>query len=525
VTADWIIFGGTVETMEPAGRTADAAAIAAGRILAVGTRKEIDRLEGRDTRRTNLDGASLLPAFTDTHMHLEKIASELMMVHLEEAESLEDVLRAVAAVASRSPAGEWVHSFGDDNAWHEKQITEQRLPTRGELDRVAPEHPVFLLRGPDVAALNSLAVAELQHQAAKLGNVELDADGGLLSGTDIRLLQGELRAPERDRRLEILGLACRKLLSFGITAVVDPGLPARFAESWELYTDARERGLLPLRVELMDRFDYRLPFEVELARAQEAPVCPLAGDNHLRAFGLKVILDGEFSNAWLRPGEAEGVVPEQRYTIDEIDTLLDFCSARGWPLCIHVMGGGAIDFVIARVEAAISRGARFLPFQISLAHVFLPSLESLRACARLGIALSVQPLLAYAFEKEMSEAWGPLAQRANPYATMRASGLFPAGGSDVLPCEPLRGAQLAVTRRSRNGTVFGPGEALSARAAIELFTSAAGPYMRRFDRGRIAPGFVADIVAWSDNPLATDPGDWLALTSEFVAIDGEIVYE
>ena len=525
MTADWIISGGTIETMEPAGRTADAVAIAAGRILAVGSREEVDRLTGRNTRRTDLDGAALLPAFTDTHMHLEKIASELMMVHLEDARRLEEVLATVAAVAARSPAGEWVHSFGDDNAWHESQLEEKRLPTRAELDSVATEQPVFLLRGPDVAALNSQAVAELEPHIARLDDVELDGQSGLLRGTDIRLLQGDLRVPERERRLEILGLACQKLLSFGITAVVDPGLPGRFGESWELYTDARERRLLPLRVELMDRFDYRLPFEDEFARMQREPVIPLAGDSHLRAFGVKVILDGEFSNAWLRPGEAEGVVPAARYTADEFDAVVDLCSGRGWPFCIHVMGGGAIDFVIERVEAAMTRGARFLPYQVSLAHVFLPSPQNLLDCARLGIALSVQPLLAYVFEQEMSQAWGDLAQRSNPYATMRASGLFPAGGSDVLPCEPLRGAQLAVTRRSRNGTLFGPGEALVPRAAIELFTSAAGPYMRRFDRGRIAPGFVADVVAWSDNPLSIDPGEWLALTTAFVAIDGEVVYE
>ena len=238
-----------------------------------------------------------------------------------------------------------------------------------------------------------------------------------------------------------------------------------------------------------------------------------------------MILDGEFSNAWVRPGEANTVVPEQRYTTAEFDALLDLCGKRGWPFCIHVMGGGAIDFVLERIENAIAAGAYFAPFQISLAHVFLPSVRNLLDCKRLGIALSVQPLLAYVFEREMLDAWGEVAQQSNPYATMRAFGVWPAGGSDVLPCEPLRGAQLAVTRRSREGTVFGPNEALSPRAAIELFTSAAGPYMRRFDRGRIAPGFVADLVAWSANPMQTGPDEWLTLEPAFVAVAGELVYE
>ena len=470
--ADWIIFGGTIETMEPAGRTSEAVAIANGRILDVGPRETIGRLSGRTTRTTDLDGAALLPAFTDTHMHLEKIASELMMVHLEEVRSLDEVLAATAEVAARSPAGEWIQSFGDDNAWHEQQLNEARLPTRAELDGVTVEHPVFLLRGPDVAALNSLAVAELESQLGSLGEVELDGAAGVLRGHDIRILQGELRQPARQRQLEILEQACRKLLSYGITAVVDPGLPARFAESWALYSAAREQGRLPLRVELMDRFDYRLPFEAEFERRQAEPVVPNTGDDFLRAFGVKVILDGEFANAWLRPGEASGVVPEQRYTVEEFDAVLDLCARRGWPFCTHVMGGGAVDFVVERVEAAIATGAHFAPYQLSLAHVFLPSLQNLVDCARLGIALSVQPLLAYVFEQDMVDAWGDFGQCSNPYASMRKSGLQPAGGSDVLPCEPFRGAQVAVTRRSRNGTVFAPSEALSPREAIELFTSA-----------------------------------------------------
>jgi predicted amidohydrolase YtcJ len=309
VTADRIISGGPIETMQTDGRTVEAVAISRGRILAVGSREELREIASSKTRHTDLQGAALLPAFTDTHMHLEKIAVELMMVQLGDAGSLDQVLTAVSETASNAPVGEWVHSFGDDNAWHERQLAEARLPTRAELDQVVAEHPVFLLRGPDVAVLNSLGVAELLPQVATLDDVEIDEETGLLRGSDVRLLQNDLRTPERPRRLEILGAACRKLLSLGVTAVVDPGLPASFAETWELYSDARQQGLLPLRVELMDRLDYRLAFEDEFARIAQEVARPLAGDDRLRSFGIKVILDGEFSNAWIRAGEAQFVVP------------------------------------------------------------------------------------------------------------------------------------------------------------------------------------------------------------------------
>jgi len=112
VTADWIISGGAIETMEPDGRRVEAVAISGGRILAVGSTEELRELGSSKTRHTDLQGAALLPGFTDTHMHLEKIAVELMMVQLGEAGSLDELLAAVSETASKTPVGEWVHSFG-----------------------------------------------------------------------------------------------------------------------------------------------------------------------------------------------------------------------------------------------------------------------------------------------------------------------------------------------------------------------------------------------------------------------------
>jgi predicted amidohydrolase YtcJ len=525
VSADHIISASAVETMGGDLPRAEAVAVQGARILAVGTRAEIARLAGPRTRWSELDGCALLPGFCDTHMHLEKVAGELAMVHLDGAATISDVLEAVRLAADAAPPGEWVQAFGDDNAWHEQQLRERRLPTREELDGASPERPVFLLRSPDTAALNSLAVHELARSLGRSSGGGLDTEAGLLKGREVKLIQGDLPAPGRERRLQLLQSAAQKLMRMGLTSVVDPGLPARFRESWSLYREAKERDLLPLRVELMDRLDYRLAFADELARVRDEEVHPLSGDDRLRAFGVKLILDGEFDNAWLRAGEADAVVGEQRYSAQELDSVIELCAAHGWPLCVHVMGGGAIDFLLDRIGRAVEAGADFAPCQVSLAHVFLPSRENLLACRRLGIALSVHPPLAYVFERDMQDAWGLLAHEANPLATIRRLGVVVAGGSDVLPCEPLRGAQVAVTRRSRHGSVLGAGEAISPRAALELYTTGAAAYRRRSKSGRIAPGFDADLVAWSANPFEVDPEEWLSLRVRLVAIAGHVLVE
>jgi predicted amidohydrolase YtcJ len=514
VTADWILTGGRVQTFDAAGSVAEAVAVADGRFVAVGTRAQIEALAGAGTRRTDLDGGTLYPGFCDTHMHLEKVARELAMLQLGDARSHADVLAAVERAARTSPAGEWIRSFGDDGAWHERQLAEGEMPSREALDRAAPEHPVFLYRRPDAAALNSRA-AELL--GAVLEREVWDARTGLLSSPNTRYIEAKLPRATPERELELLGAACVQLMRMGITSVVDPGLPAAFANTWDLYTRAR----LPVRVYLMNRFDYHRSFEEEFARLRAERVRPLDGDEHLRAFAVKLLLDGEFDNAWVRDGEPLNGEPLRRYEAKELEAVVGLCAAAGWPLCTHAMGGGAISFLIDAVRDAGARRLRFEPGQVTIAHAFLPSREDLEACRELGIGLSVHPLLAYVFEHEMQDAWGPLAQRSNPLRTMLELGVRVAGGSDVIPCEPLRNARVAVTRTSRDGAVFGPDEAIAPRKALTLFTRSAGEYVGRPDLGVVGPGAAADFVVWSADPLETPVEDWLDLEVRLAVVAGE----
>jgi predicted amidohydrolase YtcJ len=519
---DLLLYGGAIETMDSSGARAEAAAVREGRFVAVGSLAEVEAWAGPETRRIDLRGGALLPGFRDTHMHLQKIARELAMVHLDTARSIDDVLGGVAQAAAGAPPGEWVQSFGDDGAWHERQLTERRLPDRAELDRAAPSHPVFLFRGPDAVALNSLAAQALAEPLAGPFAVEWEPTSGHVRSARAKALQRLLPPPDPARDQEYLRKASRALLRMGITSVVDPGLPATFAESWQLYQTARRTGDLLQRVYLMNRFDYRRSFGDEMSRLASGPALPLDGDEFVRAWAVKLLLDGEFVDAWMRTGEPAAGEPTRRYSARELDDGLTKCGAHGWPLCVHALGGGAIDFVIERMRHAVARGLRFYPGQLSLAHAFFPSPKSLEACRELGITLAVQPLLMYVFEREMEAAWGDFAARATPLASILAAGVRVAGGSDVLPCEPLRGARMAVERRARHGFKLDASEAVTPRQALELFTRHAGLYVGRDDMGRIAPGCVADFVVWSANPLRTPLEGWLGLEVSLAAVAGRI---
>jgi len=526
-TADWILLNGRVRTLDRTSSTSEALAVKGDRVVAVGSRDAIEALRGKATQTTDLEGSTVFPGFCDTHMHFQKIARELNMVHLDRARSIRDVLDAFRAAERSAPEGEWIRSFGDNETWHELNLEEGRLPLRAELDQAAPTHPVFLYRRPDSAMLNSMAISRLQE---KLGSLSSDAwheESGLVEGPGVRMLDDFLHregAPSRERELELLAAASRRLLGMGITSIVDPGLAAGFAETWSLYQEARARGLVSQRLHLMNRIDYRRPLEEELERFLSSPVAPLEGDAFLHAWALKVFLDGEFENAWMRPDEKREGTPAQRYSVPEVEQIVDLCASRGWPLCMHVMGGAAIECAVAAVSKAAKRGHRLFPGQMSLAHAFLIRREDMLACRQLGISISVQPILAHLHDREMVSAWGEVAERANPLATMLEIGPIVAGGSDELPCEPLLGAYVAVTRQSWEGKQRGRQEALTPAQALALFTRAGGEYVCRRDQGSIAPGQVADFVVWPDDPLELNSEKWLELEPQLVAVAGAAVW-
>lgn len=518
--AQLVVSGAPIRTGSDRDQTVEALGIVDGVVVAAGSRYDVESAMAPDAEHLQCSGGVVLPGFCDTHMHFEKIAAELAMLQLGDVDSVDEILQRVAEAAAVTPEGEWIQSFGDDNSWHESRLREGRLPTRVELDTAAPRHPVYLYRGWNAAALNSTAVEALA--SALEVDAGWDAVQGHLYSPRARTLQETLPGPGDIEA--VLADASRALLALGITTIVDPGLPGRFEETWELYARCRRNRLVRQRLYLMDRLDHRRPFEQELARATQSEIARNAAADGIRAWGLKLLVDGEFANAWMRPDEPQDLPPLKRYTLDQLDRALLLAAERDWPICFHVMGGGAIDAVIQAVQRA-GGSTRFAPSQVTLAHAFHASRQNIEDCATLGIAISVQPLLAYAFEQEMLEAWAEHAHAANPYRQMLENDVAVAGGSDVLPCEPLRGAAVAVNRTSRLGTTLGRTQAISPAQAISLFTARAGRYVQRPQLGTLEVGAPADFACWPVDPLEGDVHAWPELRPTCTAIAGTVAWQ
>src|SRR5207253_2360945 len=151
-----ILINGKFATLDQANPQADAVAIRDGRFVAVGTRQDIMKLAGAQTKVVDLNGRRAIPGLIDSHMHIIRGGLNYNMeLRWDGVRSLADAMRMLREQVARTPAPQWVRVVG---GFTEHQFAEKRLPTLDEINAAAPDTPVFLLHLYDRALLNRAAV-------------------------------------------------------------------------------------------------------------------------------------------------------------------------------------------------------------------------------------------------------------------------------------------------------------------------------------------------------------------------------
>src|SRR5690349_5021139 len=151
---DLVLFNGKIITVDSGFSIHSAVAIIGDRILAVGNDDQMRTVAGAATRMIDLKGRAVIPGLMDNHLHG---AGGGPGVDLSRARSIADVMSALQARVQAAAPGDVIVSNSD---WHEAQLREQRLPLRDDLDKVAPQHPVVLVRGGHEYILNSAALTK-----------------------------------------------------------------------------------------------------------------------------------------------------------------------------------------------------------------------------------------------------------------------------------------------------------------------------------------------------------------------------
>jgi predicted amidohydrolase YtcJ len=445
------------------------------------------------------------------------------------------VLRAIGDRARATPRGAWIEASG---MWHESALAERRLPTRRELDSVTPDHPVYLPRGTRFFAVANSAALKLagidEHSAAPDGG-EFGRDpdsnqlnGLLLNPPAFNLVKRLLPPTPADHDRQAIRRGGRLLAQTGVTSVIDPALSPN---AMRAYQEIWAAGELQVRTNMIAILDMSVPLslspEALLAKVEALGPYSGFGDAMLRLGALKMFVDGFVETGWLKDGYANdptfhGVQAVPR---DVLENTLRVASRNNWQVAVHCVGDAAVELALDAFEAANAEKS-ILDRRWSLIHAVFASPEAMQRAKRLGLVISAQQLLVYAFAASMLTCWGDERMgRGSPHREWLDAGLVVAAGSDVVPFDPLLGMWSFVTRQTRASGVVGPDQRVSREEALRMYTLN-GAYLTFEEelKGSLAPGKLADLVILEGDPLTCATDEIKALPVSTTVLGGSVTH-
>ncbi|MFD7335392.1 amidohydrolase [Streptomyces violascens] len=513
--ADLLIRAGAVHTLVPGRVPQRALAVRRDRIAAVSADpRGLDHLVNTDTQVHDLPGATVLPAFDDTHTHLIFAALGAHDVPVHQARNIPEFLELIRRRAAVTPEGEWIRTTTN---WQELNLAERRMPTAAELDRATDRHPVLVKRGGHNDVVNTyalhLAGITVDTPAPPGGVIGHGADGklnGRLIDNALHLVEHLVPAADRDRRIGGLRLASHDYAATGIGTVRDCAVTP---EDYAVLLAAREAGALSTRVRvLISALGLTSATQVEdlLDLMEEWRD---TSDPWLSVWGVKFGLDGGL----------EAGATEEPYACDhsfsgmliwEPDALVEAVEAvirRGRRVGTHAYGDRAVRVLLDVYERVLDRNPGLPAGTLVMEHGGLAGPEQRARAVALGIPITIQQPLLHDTAEVEEGFWGP----------ERVARLFPARGWVDLGAQVSAGSDFPVgqfgamrsvwgmtTRQTVIG-VKGPEHAITYDEALTLHTTNAARLTgEEHLRGTLTPGRLADITIWDRDP-AHCPSDSL----------------
>lgn len=529
---------GAILTMDPARPRAGSLLAFADRVVALFDEPSPDLTLPGGLRRVDLRGRCLLPAFTDSHIHLLNWGLSLDELDLSRARSLDDLLALVATAHAALPEGRAIRGAGwsaDD--WPGGPPASPRR----EFERVAPGRAVSLgSRCHHVAwasgrALELAGLLDPNAPPVEGGEVVRDARGeptGVLKENALWRLYAALPEPTEEENERALDLALSRVHRCGVAAIHSVETLA----AYELYQRRAREGRLPLRVLFYlpgAEMDRALALKIGEGERGAAPL------GRLKIGGAKFFSDGALGGrtAWMSApymGEPTnfGIATMTR---DEANDIVARATEAGLGLAIHAIGDAAISMLLDAFELGraleAKRSRHRPPTTYRVEHLQTIAPEDIARCARLGVWGMMQPVHLLGDWKLAERNLGPeRAGRAHVLRSLLDGGVRLAFGSDApieVPDVPLS-LHAAVNRRDLDEKPAGgwrPEQRIRVEEALRAHTLAgaevAGDAARR---GWLGPGVAADFAILDRDPTAIPSDELRHLNVEGTTLDGEFVF-
>ncbi len=508
-----LVFFGTVLTVDEAGPTAAALAVADGRVAAVGDRSVVEALVGPDTEVVELGTGCLVPGFVEAHGHplMEAIvlADRIVDIRPVTMRAADDVVAAVRReVAARGESGAYL------NGWDPLLQLGLPEPTLAWLDGMAPETPLVIVHNSGHKAYFNTAAARQagldrdtpDPKGAKYGR---DAAGELdgtaeETGAVFSLIGGAIDA---NGYPAMLLAECARLNRAGLTTCSEMAFDPMFR---------------PVLDALRDDLTVRLrTYEMSTEKMSTTEV-PANGDDVVRQVGIKIWVDGspwigniDLSFPYLDTeatrtiGVTPGSCGHANYTREQLTEIVNAYYPLGWQMACHVQGDAGVDTILDVYGEALQANPRD-DHRLRLEHVGAISDAQLQRAHDMGVTCSIfvdqihywgDVLVDGLFGAEHGSRWMPAGSAV-------ATGMRISLHNDppVTPEEPLRNIAVAATRIAPSGRVLGPQERLTVDQAIRAQTLDAAWQLFSEDAiGSLEVGKYADLVVLSADPRAVPP--------------------
>jgi len=491
----------------------------------------LDDMVSSSTLVAEVGDLTVWPAFADSHEHLVEASRNSLLVPVDRARSVAEFTRMVADAAKAVPENDWIlTSIG----WHESNLAENRLPNLAELDAAAPDHPVLARRGGHLAVVNSAALRAAGISAetpdppgGKIGRLADGSWSGVLEGGAVYKVAAFAPGPSRAELAGALGTTSAAYAALGVGTIREA---MATADELLSYQDAWEHEQLQVRVRLMMRVGSEQSTDEAISLIRGLGARSGLGDDWLRIWGLKLVLDGG----------VEGAALDEPYVNDPANSghlnwepaaMTQVCAEAvrlGWRIGTHAVGDRALRTLLDVYEAVVRQTGPLPPWTLVIEHGLLSDSALRDRAVRAGFGVTVQYPILWNMASEMLNTWGPeRTSRVTPLDQWLAVGADLAAGTDIVrPFNPMTNVWGMVTRGTKSAGVQGAEHGIDAATALRLYTMGTAALNHEQDRlGSVAPGKLADLVGYPVDPTAAVAADLADLTPAFTMVGGRITYD
>ena len=541
---DAVYFNGKIITLDAVGSTAGAVAVQDGKILKVGSADEIKQLAGPSTRLIDLGGKTVVPGLIDAHCHpMETIMMKETWVDCRypQTPSVKQALINIADWVKKTPKGAWIYVACVSAS--ENKFLEKRIPTKAELDAVAPDNPLLLSNGTHMGVANSAALQRLgikkgMRRLPHGGTVILDKKGeptGVLADVQadvpLNVTPAQLEHYYTNGIQEFWNQAgFTSLLAITpadalpvLQKVAQSKTPPTIRYTTSIWTSANGKNMPA------DLSKFKMP--------------PGADPAWYRFGGIKDWIDGENDcrTGYMYqpyvghvdtdpPGGLGTLVTDQ----PAANRFAAIANKAGVICMFHCSGDHATDIGLNAYNKVIKSGRPGTIMRIEHFGMFQltdKQLQRAKEMKKQGLFFSTQPIWLLELVKADYENMGaPRASTGFQFRAMIDAGLEPAASSDMTGIylgniNAFEAIYAMVTRNSDMG-VFVPEQAISVTEALKMWTIWAAKSMGQADvKGSIEPGKYADLTVLSDDIFTMPKENLKNVRALKTIVGGKVVFE